>query len=79
MAMVPPPRRPLQLAGGRPISQRIGGSCGSGKGAAYNNGMTCWPAHNDPKHWAAVALAQGVAVTRGSGSNTKTIYFHNVP
>jgi hypothetical protein len=47
--------------------------------AAYNNGMTCWPAHNDPKHWAAVALAQGVAVTRGSGSNTKTIYFHNVP
>jgi hypothetical protein len=47
--------------------------------SAYNNGMVCWPAHNNPKHWAAVALAQGVAVTKGSSSKTKTIYFHNVP
>jgi hypothetical protein len=41
--------------------------------------MVCWPAKNNPHHWAAVALHQGVAVTKGGGSNAKTIYFHTDP
>jgi hypothetical protein len=47
--------------------------------SAFNGGMVCWPAKNNPHHWAAVALRQGVAVTKGSGSKAKTIYFHTDP
>lgn len=47
--------------------------------SAFNNGMVCWPAKNNPHRWAAVALHQGVAITKGGGSKAKTIYMHIDP